>query len=121
MQLKNSVKLTTYIGLTLISYIIAIYKIQNSLVVSLFYLGIILNQYFLYKYCLFFLGVTENKGKIPTFLYGLMKLVVLVISFVFAMQSVKNIELFLIFIYIFQLIILVLSIKTDILKIKETK
>jgi len=121
MQLRNNIKLVTYIILTSISYLTALYNIQNILVISLFYLGIVLNQYFLYKYCLFFLGVTENKGKIPTFLYGLMKLVILVISFVFAMQSVKNIELFLIFIYIFQLIILVLSIKTDILKIKETK
>lgn len=113
MQLKNKLKVKTYILLSLInmSQYFLFLKEVNSRIFLIYYFGIILNQYILALIVSDLTGIEKNKTLFPTWLLGILKPMTLIGAFYVAIgHSVVNTHIF-VEIYIFQLIILVISIK----------
>ena len=119
MLLKNKIRFKLYLSGTILNYLLFAYLIGNPSLVLVFLLGIILNQIFLMRFGLYALEIEENTTLIPTFMYGVLKLLVLVASFIYAMQNTVENEHFWVIYYIFQLIIFTISIKTNVKKIKD--
>jgi hypothetical protein len=113
MQLKNKLKIKPYLGLTIIN-ISQYYFIREEVLPSTFiafFMGVVLNQYILGMLVSSMTGIEENTSLIPTWMLGILKPLTLFGAFYVALdQSIENVLIFL-EIYIFQLIILVISIK----------
>lgn len=78
---------------------------------SVFFFAILLNQCFLFRVVADMTGVTNNKGLIPTWLMAILKFIILVITLLLAVHNFENRIHIVVGIYIFQLIILVISTK----------
>lgn len=113
MQIKNKINRKKYlIGTSLnIILISQVFTNPNILVGLVFLMCVIVNQFLLAIVVSDLTGVDKNYSIMPTWLAGILKLLVLLCGFYYAMSSTVEKELFLVLIYIFQLIILVLSIK----------
>jgi hypothetical protein len=113
MQLKNKLKLKTYMALSIVNasqYYWFLGEVKPSLFVS-FFAGIVLNQYILAIIVSDLTGIESNKTLFPTWLLGMFKPITLFASFYMALShSIENVHIF-VEIYIFQLIILIISIK----------
>lgn len=113
MQLKNKLNIKTYIVLSILNFSQYIFIKENVNINTfiIFYTGILLNQYVLAIIVSDLTGIDTNKGLIPTWTLAFIKPLTLFCSFYYAMR--ENLDYILIFIeiYIFQLIILVISIK----------
>lgn len=94
-----------------ISQIYFLFSTPDYPVMVLFFLGIIFNQYLLFIVVGDLTGVYPNVSLMPTWFCASLKLLALLTAFGFAMSYTQDNELILLEIYIFQLIILVLSIK----------
>ena len=116
MLLKNRIKIKWYLIGTVINYLLFNYHIDDPILMFIFIAGIILNQIFLMRLGLYALGLEVNKTYIPTAIYGALKLLIIVSVFYCASRNSLNKELFWVGIYIFQLIIFGLSIKTTVKK-----
>jgi hypothetical protein len=114
MQLKNKLNTKSYFALSFLNtsqyYVFLRDDVQLSIFIS-FYAGIVLNQYILAFVVSDLTGIEQNKGLLPTWLLGMFKPITLFIAFYIALShSIENVHVF-VAIYIFQLIILVISIK----------
>jgi hypothetical protein len=112
MQLNNKIKTTKYLIGTLINYTLALYFLgfDNYIITTSLFLGFIFNQIFL---TLGLLEMFSDKPKKRSAIYFLLKFILLAIVMVVAMLKMpENIAIITGF-YIFQLIILVLSIKRN--------
>lgn len=99
-----------YFPLAVLNFAALLYVIGTSsiLLISAFFIGILLNQYMLLR------GVQSITGENQKKSYFLvLKFFILIGVFVFAMFTMPKHLLILTFSYIFQLIILVLSIKRN--------
>ncbi len=113
MQIRNKIHIGKYLIGTILNVLQSLYffAAKDYPVLVLFYVTVLVNQYFLVIFAADFLGVEENKTMLPTSIYGILKLVVIIFGFYYAMSNTENMEVFLVLTYIFQLIILVLSTK----------
>ena len=116
MLLKNKIKIKWYLIGTAINYFLFNYYINDPVLMFIFIAGIILNQIFLMRFGLYALGIEVNTTYIPTAIYGALKLLIIIAAFYCASRNSLNKELFWVGIYIFQLIIFSLSIKTTVKK-----
>ena len=118
MQLNSEFSINRYIIGTILNLNIAFFMFEphELVTVAIFFLTVLANQYCLYILVLGMLGYIKTKFRIPVPFYGFFKLVVIIFGFYYAMGKLDNKLLFLVFIYIFQLIILVLSNKRVIKK-----
>jgi hypothetical protein len=112
MQLRKKIQISKYLIGTLINYSAGLYflKVENYILITALFFGFVCNQIFLG------LGLTNMFSDKPNkrgALYFVLKFVVLAIVMIVAMNKIPgNIALITGF-YIFQLIILVLSIKRN--------
>jgi len=113
MQVSAEFSKNRYLAGTLINMFSALIFINPEHYVTLliFFITVLANQYFLYITVMGMLGELKYKFKIPAPVYGILKFVVIIFGFYYAMGRMVNKDLFLVSIYTFQLIILVLSIK----------
>lgn len=113
MQIKNKLYINKYVFGTILNLTWAgfMFGLAQLPIILAFMIAILLNQYFLAIVVSDLTGVDENTGLIPTWMCGALKLIILVLGFLIAMKNTVNQELFLVLIYIFQLIILVISTK----------
>lgn len=118
MQLKNKINLKWYVIGTLVNYCAAIYflGIENIERVAFFLLLLLLNQYFLFLFGVTLLRIEKLRFAIPPFVLGLLKFAFLILAFLYGFKYMEKQVLFLLVYYIFQLIILVISIKRVIKK-----
>lgn len=94
-----------------LSQLILLFSPKEYLAVSCFFIGILLNQYMLYLVVADLTGIKKNTTILPTWFCAMAKLVVLIIAFGVALNYTSQKELILVEMYIFQLIILVISTK----------
>jgi len=97
-----------YIPGTLLNILLSLYLIgTNELIyVLIFFIGILINQWMLLQGVGSMMSEKQNKSMLLV-----LKMFVLILIFIFAMIYLEEYVLFLTISYIFQLIILVLSIK----------
>jgi hypothetical protein len=110
MQLRKKIQINKYVLGTLINYSAGLYflKIENYIIITVLFIGFISNQLFL---ALGLGNMFSDKPEKRATLYFILKFLILVIVMIVAMSKMpQNIALITGF-YIFQLIILVLSIK----------
>jgi|SaaInlStandDraft_5_1057022.scaffolds.fasta_scaffold50302_3 hypothetical protein len=122
MQIKNKLNLKRYAIGTIanISIVFLVFGSENLLVGLLFLTCVVLNQFILAVIVADATGIETNTSIVPVPLLAGLKLFLLIGAFYFAMSNTVGKELFLILIYIFQLINLVLSIKRVVKKIKDS-
>jgi hypothetical protein len=113
MQIKNKLHVKRYVFGTIfnLSWSITVFGLVSTPLILTFMFCILLNQYFLAIVVSDLTRIDVNTSILPTWLCGALKLVVLVMGFFVAMKYTVNMEHFLVLIYIFQLIILVISTK----------
>ncbi|MAX67926.1 MAG: hypothetical protein QF441_15180 [Bacteriovoracaceae bacterium] len=113
MQIRNKLKVNWYVFGTMLNILWAIIFLgfEKTPFLLAFILMILLNQYFLAIIVSDMTGIEKNTSLIPTWMCGALKLLVLVVAFYFGIRLYPASTLFLVGIYIFQLIILVISIK----------
>ncbi len=113
MQIKNKLYSKKYVIGTILNVLWTpyIFGLHNLATIFAFLICILLNQYFLAIVVADITGIEKNSSLFPTWLCGALKLLILVLGFYIAMKTIPNMEHFLVLIYIFQLIILVLSTK----------
>ncbi len=113
MQLKSKIHVNRYlIGTTVNVLLIGyVFPIESYIVIFTFFCSVLLNQYFLAVIVADVTGVEKNTGLIPTSVCTVLKLLTLLLGFYYAMSNTVKMEFFLVSIYIFQLIILVISTK----------
>ena len=118
MQIKNKLHLNRYVIGTILNISIVYYSFGlEKFALGLFFLTcVIMNQLMLGILAADITGIEKNTTKIPTSLLGALKLLILIFAFYYAMSNTQNMAIFLVIIYIFQLINLVLSIKRVIKK-----
>ncbi len=112
MQIKNKIKINHYILGTFINFLWPIFlgfNVYKFFVMFLFLTSIVLNQYFLLILVADLTGVEKNTTKIPTFIYGILKLLLLIAGFAFAISSFKGMEHILVIFYLLQLGVLIAS------------
>ena len=80
-------------------------------IVGFFFAGVLLNQYMLYIVVADLTGIKKNTTILPTWLCASTKLLTLMLAFGVAISQTEQKELILLEMYIFQLIILVISTK----------
>lgn len=97
-----------YWSLTLINFILSLYLIGTNqmIYILVFYTGVLLNQWMLVQGVRSMMSDQQNKS-----ILLIVKMMILILIFIFAMIFMKDFVLFLTISYIFQLIILILSIK----------
>lgn len=110
MHFTKKIKTTKYLFGTILNVLIAIalFKIKDYSVLSILLIGIILNQWML---IMGLFTMLSDKPSFKSAIYFLMKFIILVSTIIYAMQKMPNNIVFITVFYIFQLIILVLSIK----------
>ena len=120
MQISNKLNISKYFIGSLGNILLGLYFFAYShvLVFFIFYFSVILNQYFLAIFVAELTGVDKNKTRIPTAFLGILKLLLLIFAFSYALIYAPGKELYFVLIYTFQLIILALSIKRVIKKIE---
>ena len=113
MLVINNLKLPIFIFLSLLNLGQIAYFFEKSeyIHVLIFYFGIMLNQAMLFVVVADIIGIEKNTSFIPTWLMAPFKLILLVMAFLYAFSHTSEKELILVEMYIFQLIILVLSTK----------
>ena len=113
MQIRNKLDTNKYAIGTMLNIIgiIVVFNFVEFPVLMVFLSGVLLNHYLMALVVADLTGIEKNTSLVPTWLCGMLKLLILFGVFTFGMVYTENRELFLVFIYIFQLIILALSIK----------
>ncbi len=122
MQLKNQISFKRYAILTLLHIVASFYYFgkNNELTLSIVFLAFIINQL-----CLIFvvkgavLDDAESRDNVKIFGFFIFKFVALIWGIYYGFENFKGQKLIIIGNYIFQLIILTLSIKRYSKKIKE--
>jgi len=94
-----------------IGFICYSFPSHELMTAAVFLVSILLNQYLLAVFVADLTGIEVNTSILPTWLCGSLKLLVLVAGFYYALRGTKNKALILVFLYIFQLIILGISTK----------
>lgn len=114
MQIRNSINLRRYLMGTFLNllFLLKIFELNNfDLHVALFFLALIgLSQICLILFGGAMIGYETPKFFSPT-LFGILKFILVIVAFYFALKKAESLILFLVLSYIFQLIILVISIK----------
>ena len=102
--------LKLYTPLSIINFLLLLYVIGTEFVIQviIFFLGILLNQYMLLRGVQSILSENQKKSY-----FLIIKLFILILVFIFAGYTMQKHLMILTFSYIFQLIILVLSIKRN--------
>lgn len=110
MLLRKKIKISQYVIGTLINFSGALYflGLENWKTLGILFLGFIANQLFL---TMALLLMFSGKAKKRAALYFVLKFILLAAVMVFAMSKMPENVLFITLFYIFQLIILVISIK----------
>lgn len=113
MQIRNSLKFKLLIPLTIInlSQVPFVFEKSEWSVVIVFMLGVYLNQLFLFIVIGDMTGVRKNHSFLPTGLMAISKFLVLIAAFGYGAYKLEDKLLILLEMYIFQLIIFVLSTK----------
>jgi hypothetical protein len=113
MQIRNSLKLKVLIPLTVLnlSQVPVLFEKPEWYIVLIFMLSVYLNQLFLFIVIGDMTGVRQNHSRFPTGLLAISKFLILIVAFCYAAYKLEDKLLILLEMYIFQLIILVLSTK----------
>ena len=111
--IKNSFHLLILIPLTLLNFSAVIYFFDSSqlLVMIAYFLAILLNQVFLLIVVYDMTGMVQNQSIISTGVMALAKFLILAFGILFAVHYIPQQVHIIVGIYIFQLIILVISTK----------
>lgn len=111
MQSPKAINLKLYFGLTILNFVVSSYVFGNysNLVIPLFLIGVLLNQYLLYKSLHLMLFVKKRTKRITAMIVG--KFTILAATFMIALHYHPNKFFSFLLCYIFQLIILGLSNK----------
>lgn len=106
-------KINKYLFGTILNYLLTTiyFKDQSLLVVALFFICMLLNHYFLILFGLKLLKLKTFKWNIPAWFYAVIKITLLVAGFYMALSTLGKNSIYVLITYIFQLIILVISIK----------
>jgi hypothetical protein len=120
-SLKENLKINQFIALTLANYGFACYLVgvEYSFHLSVLFIGFFVNQVFLLLGVNNILNSGEKKRTKRTMFMFVGKFFVLVGVIVYALQNMNEKALYSLLFYIFQLIILIISIKRIPKKIKE--
>ena len=122
MQLKNQISFLRYAILTFVHIIVTFYYfgVGNELVLSILFISFFLNHLFLVLVVKgAVLDDAEHRDNAKIFIFFIMKFLVLIGGIYYGYEYFKGQKLIIIGNYIFQLIILTLSIKRNSKKIKE--
>lgn len=122
MQLKKQISFTRYAILTFIHLVATFYYFGsgNELVLSILFISFFLNHLFLVLVVKgAVLDDAEQRDNVKIFMFFMLKFVVLIGGIYYGYENFKGQKLIIIGNYIFQLIILTLSIKRYSKKIKE--
>jgi len=113
MPIKNKIHLKRYVLGTILNFgsLFFALGVKNIDVLLVFMLCILLNQLFLLIFGIKLLNIEKFDFFIPTPLLIIFKLLLLGIAFYYGYIKVKNMIIFLVISYIFQLIILTISTK----------
>lgn len=121
MQLKKQISFTRYAILTFIHLVATFYYFgsSNELVLSIMFISFFLNHLFLILVVKgAVLDDAEHRDNVKIFLFFMLKFVVLIGGIYYGFENFRGQKLIIIGNYIFQLIILTLSIKRYSKKIK---
>ena len=110
MHLRKKIKINKYLFGTVLNFSFALYVLKMNMEVAILFLGFILNQIFLTMALqLMFSGEANKRAS----LYLVLKFMVLAGVMIYAMSKMPEKNLLITLFYIFQLIILVISIKRN--------
>ncbi len=111
MHLKNKINLLIYIFGTCINILMFNYWVRDINLMTGFVLCVVINHWLLIQFGSNLLGLTNESSKFSA-VAGIIKFFVLILAFVYVVQNSSENIVFIVGSYIFQLIILVISIKT---------
>lgn len=111
--LKNSLYLGRFTILCSLNYILLLsfFNAADYLFISLFYGAILLNHYFLFSVVAAMTGIQTKRSIFPIWLQAILKFLLLIGAILSAMHKFEDKVHIIVGIYIFQLIILVISTK----------
>ena len=121
MQIRNKIYIKKYVLGTFLNFFCSTLGlgINNLSVIIIFFLCLVLNQFFLIAFGAKSLGLDKGSIFLPTPVLVIGKLLLLAFAFNFALIKLGNMVAFLVISYIFQLIILAISTKRIVKNIKD--
>lgn len=113
MLLSNVIQIDKYAIGTFLNFILTLlfFSVGEINTIFTFFTLLVISQACLLLFGMRFLGINFISVPIPTFILGIAKLMLLVIAFFIGLNKLGDYGNFLVITYIFQLIILAISIK----------